>query len=259
MAEFLGAIGIAARFSSLTVSETILRYETTAERAEQQPQTRLRPAHTTYGEFDVTDVGDPPKPRAIGYDYYGGKFSELECMFIGSFGDKFPRGVPVERRRVIDFQRSRGAPFLPKVGTDSKIVQELIRGDPRKTLSYVFLDDPGTQLSRNEVLKQIKKLLDECKKHGGINYYSRLTHVRRYHNCFFFSFKFFFIASEASYISRKMKAALSRYIIYIYNYIYIYNIIYMRDTIKDETGLTVRHESCFGRCQVHGCPAFSVQ
>ena len=175
-----GGVGVASAgiFSSVAVLERSKRKkaERRAERAEQQLDTKPRPTPTTrkYSEFDVTDESDPPEP-SIWYDYYGGQFSEIECMIIGSFGEELPRGIKVERRCSAVAQRStRGTSFLPGVREDAERIQEIIRNDPKKILSYVFLDFPGekTLRSKDEYLEKIKTFLVDCKKHGGILYFN---------------------------------------------------------------------------------------
>ena len=156
-----GGVASAGIFSSVAALERYKRKkaERRAERAEQQLDTKTRPTPTTrkYSEFD----------------YHGGQFSEIECMIIGSFGEELPRGIKVERRCSAVAQRStRGTSFLPGVREDAERIQEIVRNDPKKILSYVFLDFPGekTLRSKDEYLEKIKTFLVDCKKHGGILY-----------------------------------------------------------------------------------------
>ena len=70
--------------------------------------------------------------------------------------------------------------FLPGVREDAERIQDLVRNDPKKILSYVFLDFPGTRTlrSKDEYLEKIKTFLVDCKKHGGIFLINaHLTHV----------------------------------------------------------------------------------
>jgi len=98
------------------------------------------------------------------YTESGGLVCDMECMIIGSFGDKLPSGVEVVRKAS-----TKGGSFLPGVRKDLRTIQSLIRNDPTKTLTYVHTDFPGKGCLRpkEEYLQDIEDFLQGCKTPGG--------------------------------------------------------------------------------------------
>jgi len=83
----------------------------------------------------------------------------MDCMFIASFGDKFPMLGEKVAKKI----ECKNSTFLPGVRGDLENVQAHIRRDKTMRLRYVYADYPGIQRSKSEYLQYIKKFLSESK------------------------------------------------------------------------------------------------
>ena len=84
---------------------------------------------------------------------------------IGSFGDEHAPGV----RAIPKDPLTPGGSYLPGFRHDLETIQSLIRKDPSKTLSYIFVDFSGEegQRPKGEYLRKIEDFLQECQTLGG--------------------------------------------------------------------------------------------
>lgn len=91
--------------------------------------------------------------------------SKKECLFIGSYGDKKPKGVTIAPKVVIE----KTSAYLPKITDDLKRFRHNCSKDPHKVLdeSHVYQDRPGKQLTKEYYLTQIASFLKNCKEPGG--------------------------------------------------------------------------------------------
>ena len=101
-------------------------------------------------------------------------FRNMDCMFIASFGDKFPKLGEKVAKKI----ECKNTTFLPGVRGDLENVQAHIRRDKRMKLRYVYSDYPGIQRSKSEYLQYIKKFLSESKDDadGGAMYRNVYLH-----------------------------------------------------------------------------------
>ena len=80
---------------------------------------------------------------------YGGLLcNNMECLFIGSFGDEHAPGVKVTPKR---FCKPVG-PYLPGVKQDLETMKSNIDKDPSKTFVCSLVDYPEDQRPKNEYL-----------------------------------------------------------------------------------------------------------
>ena len=91
---------------------------------------------------------------------------DSQCMLIGSYGDKYSDSI--KDAVVPKMSDKPGGKFLSGVSDDLELIQDMIRNDPRKQLTYVLPDVPGAQRSASHYLAKIEKLLTECTSSGGM-------------------------------------------------------------------------------------------
>ena len=87
--------------------------------------------------------------------------NNMECLFIGSFGDK--HGVKVIPKRFYKLK----SPHLPGVKEDLKTMKSNIDKDPSKTFVCSLVDRPEDQHPKREYLQKIANFLTKCKTPGG--------------------------------------------------------------------------------------------
>lgn len=83
----------------------------------------------------------------------------MECLLIGSFGDKLAPGVKVIPKR---FCKPIGH-YLPGVKQDLETMKSIIDKDPSKTFACSLVDYPEGQRPKREYLQNIEKFLTKCK------------------------------------------------------------------------------------------------
>lgn len=98
-------------------------------------------------------------------------------MLIGSYGDQHKPRVKkkvIPRASCGPAYGGAGAankhigPFLRRVSDDLDIIQQYIRQDPLKRLSYVLPDVPGAQQPQSHYLSKITHFLRNCESNGGM-------------------------------------------------------------------------------------------
>ena len=149
----MGALGVAIVVDKLSKTDSSWPSTRRSTTTDHQPAT-IRRRNTPTTSCDSAYKVDP--------EYGGLLCNNMECLFIGSFGDEHAPGVKVIPKR---FCKPVG-PYLPGVKQDLETMKSNIDKDPSKTFVCSLVDYPEDQRPKKEYLQKIANFLTECKTPG---------------------------------------------------------------------------------------------